>query len=103
MSEIHSLAELKSHAGNVGNSYFSKGNARIFGRDKHYGIYRAPYEALTEGCLISEAQFDKESPIEYNVYRFESGDDFLTFRHIGRHASLADAEAFLASTGSVKS
>jgi hypothetical protein len=102
MSDIRSLAELKSHASTVGNSYFSKGNARYFGRDKHYGIYRGPYVALSEGYLISEAQFDKDSAIEYNVYSFESGADSIDFRFVGKHESLADAEAFLRSMGATK-
>jgi hypothetical protein len=103
MSEIRSIAELRSHAGVVGNSYFSKGNARYFGRDRHHGIYRAPYVPLSDGYLISEAQFDKQSPIEYNVYSFEAGDDHIDFRFIGKHASLKDAEDFLKSMGAKKS
>jgi hypothetical protein len=102
MTEIRSIQEIRAHAANVGNSYFSKGNARYFGRDKHYGIYRAPYVPLSDGYLISEAQFDKDSPIEFNVYSFEAGDDFIDFRHVGKHASLADAVAFLKSMGATK-
>lgn len=101
-TEIRSITELRSHASVVGNSYFSAGNKRYFGRDKHHGIYRAPEMPLSEGWLISEAQFDKDSPIEYNVYRFEADAESVDFRHVGRHASLKDAEAFLASMGATK-
>lgn len=101
------LTELKHHAKKVGNTFFSEGNARYFGSSKVFGVYRQPYGALTEGYVIAETIFTDSkgvsSPAEYVIYSFESGPDYLDWAPpIGKHKSLADAEAFLASMGAKK-
>lgn len=106
MIEIRTITDLRKHAKRVGNTYFSAGNVRYFGSDKHHGIYRGPYIPLSEGYIVSESIFTGSDgvsdPTTYNVYRFEAGDDFVNFSCIGKHDSLADAVAFLRSMGVVK-
>ena len=102
MNEIRTITDLRKHCKLVDNSFFSAGNARIFHSNKHHGIYRAPEMPLTEGWIVSESRPDDDAPMTYQVYRFETSDFGVDFRHIGRHESLADAEAFLASMGGKK-
>lgn len=101
------LAALKRHDKATGGSFFSKGNARVFGSSNVWGIYRQPYTPETEGYVIAEAIFTcsdgVSDPAEYIVYRFESTPDSVDWQPpLGRHKSLADAEAFLASMGATK-
>lgn len=105
--KLQSTEDLKRHSQAVGDSFFSEGNARYFGSSKVAGIYRAPYSALTEGYVIAETIFTGSdgvsAPAEYVIYRFEAAPDTLEwFPPVGMHTSLADAEAFLASTGVTK-
>ena len=102
VTEIRSIQELRSHADVVGNSFFSAGNVRYFGRDRHHGIYRGPYMPLDEGYLITETRREPTEPTGYVVYRFEATDSSLNVSYIHKHESLADAEAFLAAMGSTK-
>lgn len=104
--KISNITELRKHSKRVGDSFFSAGNARYFGSSKVAGVYRAPYAAEGEGYVIAETIFTdskgNSDPAEYSVYRFEAGEDFVDWSHIGKHPSMADAEAFLKSMGATK-
>jgi hypothetical protein len=106
MKDIRTITDLKRHSKSVGDTFFSKGNARYFGSSRVEGVYRAPYTATTEGYVIAETIFTGSDgvsePAKYTVYRFEAGDDFLDWDVVGKHDSLPDAEAFLRSMGAVK-
>jgi hypothetical protein len=54
---MRTISELKQHCKAVGNTFFSKGNARYFNSSKVFGIYRAPYTPDTEGYVIAETMF----------------------------------------------
>jgi len=104
---LKTLADLKHHAKSVQDSFFSVANYRYFGSDKSYGIYREPYSAVNEGYIIAETVYTGSNgvsdPAEYRVYRFEATPDTLEWSPpIGKHDSLADAEAFLSAMGAVK-
>ena len=100
------LTELKRHAAGVCNKFFSKGNARYFGSSKVFGIYRQPYMSGNDGYVIAEMIFTGSdgvaAPAEYAIHRFESTPNTLEWSPIGRHATLADAESFLAAMGATK-
>lgn len=103
---ISNITDLKRHAKAVGNSFFSKGNARYFGSSRNFGIYRQPFAELSEGYIVAEAIFTasdgSQSPAEYNVYRFEATETAIEWHSIGKHSSLRDAVAFLRGMGAVK-
>jgi hypothetical protein len=106
MTDIRTITDLRKHCKRVDNSFFSKGNVRVFGSDKHHGIYRGPYIPLAEGYIISETVFTGSDgvsePPKFKVYRFDVTDDAVDWTPLGLHDSLADAEAFLASMGAKK-
>jgi len=103
---LKTMADLKRHARQVGNSFFNSGNARIFGSPTVYGIYRQPYSELSEGYVITVNIFTYEDgtsdPSKFAVYRFAADTDTLDWWPIGRHDSLEAAEAFLSAMGAVK-
>lgn len=96
---MRTITELKQRCKAVGNSFFSKGNARYFGSSRVFGIYRAPYTPDTEGYVIAETIFTGSNGVsdapEYVVYRFEAAPDYVDFSKIGKHPSKSDAVAFL--------
>lgn len=101
------LTELKRHAKKVGNTFFSKGNARYFNSSRVFGVYRQPYSSATEGYVIAETIFIGSDGVaaspEYVIYRFEATPDTLEWNApIGKHSSVKDAEAFLKAQGIVK-
>jgi hypothetical protein len=104
---MRTISELKQHCKAVGNTFFSKGNARYFNSSKVFGIYRAPYTPDTEGYVIAETIFYSSDGApgvySYVVYRFEAAPDYVDWSSpIGKHPSLSDAVAFLKSMGAVK-
>jgi hypothetical protein len=93
---VRTITELKRHCKAVGNTFFSKGNARYFNSSKVFGIYRAPYTPDTEGYVIAETIFYSSDGApgvySYVIYRFEATPDYVDWSPpIGKHPSLNDA------------
>lgn len=103
---MRTITELRQHCKAVGNSFFSPGNTRYFGSNRHSGVYRAPYTPTNEGYIITETIFTGSNGVaaapEYVVYRFDAGADFIDWSVIGKHPSKRHAVAFLQAMGAVK-
>lgn len=98
---IRNMQELERHSRKLRDHFFTAGTNATLHTVSVAGIYRQPYQALTEGYVVTVNRLEDSEPYAF-VYRFEAEEGALLWFPIGRQESLASAEAYLKSMGATK-
>jgi len=98
---ISTLQDLKRHSKAVGDHFFEARAGRMLRTVQVAGIYRQPYQAATEGYVVTVNEPEDSEAYAF-IYRFEATAEALYWYPIDRSESLKDAEAFLNSMGATK-